>query len=456
MSTTDYRPLLFIIAGLLIVQASFGVCVQDDAYISFRYARNLAEGVGLVFNPGEPVEGYTNFLWTVLFAPIIGVGLDPTTPSMMLGILSCAALLWSAWEAGGRRWLAPLLVATFPGLALEGVQGLETAFFAFLVCQSIRPGRWWAVWAGLAALTRPEGYAVFGIIWLTRPSMRAGLLFSALSVPHLLFRIGYYGDIVPNTFHAKAGDPALLQGSAVSRGLNYLWGIVTAAAPLLAGAMAALGRRGEDEDRSVLLPAGALCLFFGVYILVVGGDFKGTGRFVIPILGPLALLAQAALWDPSRLRLGVGLLALVWSVPGFQKMSAFAQVRGDALPRIRAAGICLGDFAPADALVATHAIGLVPYYSGLETIDMWGLTDATIARADVGGLGQGTPGHERHDYAYVLTRAPDLILPGRELVTDAPLALAPPGVFGPDFDALYEPGTVPCADGLYLNLWRRR
>ena len=130
MSTTDYRPLLFIIAGLLIVQASFGVCVQDDAYISFRYARNLAEGAGLVFNPGEPVEGYTNFLWTVLFAPIIGVGLDPTTPSMMLGILSCAALLWSAWEAGGRRWLAPLLVATFPGLALEGVQGLETAFFA--------------------------------------------------------------------------------------------------------------------------------------------------------------------------------------------------------------------------------------------------------------------------------------------------------------------------------------
>lgn len=73
-----------------------------------------------------------------------------------------------------------------------------------------------------------------------------------------------------------------------------------------------------------------------------------------------------------------------------------------------------------------------------------------------GGLGQGTPSHERHDDAYVLTRVPDPILPGRELVTDSPLALAPPGVSGPDFDTLYESGTVPCADDLHLNLWRRR
>ncbi|RKX21336.1 MAG: hypothetical protein DRP51_04400, partial [Candidatus Zixiibacteriota bacterium] len=36
----------------------------DDAFITFRYAENLADGYGLVFNPGgEPVEGYSNFLW---------------------------------------------------------------------------------------------------------------------------------------------------------------------------------------------------------------------------------------------------------------------------------------------------------------------------------------------------------------------------------------------------------
>ena len=49
----------------------------DDAFISFRYARNLAEGHGLVWNPGEAVEGYTNFLWVVLMAAGIGAGAEP-------------------------------------------------------------------------------------------------------------------------------------------------------------------------------------------------------------------------------------------------------------------------------------------------------------------------------------------------------------------------------------------
>ena len=64
-------PLLWICAALLAVEASYGLCPQDDAFISFRYAANLARGDGLVFNPGmPPVEGYTNFLWTVLFCAL--------------------------------------------------------------------------------------------------------------------------------------------------------------------------------------------------------------------------------------------------------------------------------------------------------------------------------------------------------------------------------------------------
>ena len=40
---------------------------EDDAFISFRYARNLVDGQGLVFNPGEKVEGYSNFGWVLAF-----------------------------------------------------------------------------------------------------------------------------------------------------------------------------------------------------------------------------------------------------------------------------------------------------------------------------------------------------------------------------------------------------
>ena len=57
----------------------------DDAYISFRYARNLADGLGLVYNAGERIEGYTNFLWTVLLAGGIELGIDPHVTSKVLG-----------------------------------------------------------------------------------------------------------------------------------------------------------------------------------------------------------------------------------------------------------------------------------------------------------------------------------------------------------------------------------
>ena len=54
--------------------------VTDDAYISFRYARHLGAGHGLVWNPGEaPVEGFTNLLLVILVAPFTRLGLDPRT-----------------------------------------------------------------------------------------------------------------------------------------------------------------------------------------------------------------------------------------------------------------------------------------------------------------------------------------------------------------------------------------
>ena len=53
---------------LISVASSYGICTQDDAFISFRYAKNLSEGTGLVYNAGEYVEGYSNFLWTLFLA----------------------------------------------------------------------------------------------------------------------------------------------------------------------------------------------------------------------------------------------------------------------------------------------------------------------------------------------------------------------------------------------------
>ena len=79
-------PWLLLLAWL----TSVAWFLTDDAFISFRYVRNLLEGHGLVFNPGEYVEGYTNFLWVVVLAIPHWLGVDPIGFSFATG-LACFA-----------------------------------------------------------------------------------------------------------------------------------------------------------------------------------------------------------------------------------------------------------------------------------------------------------------------------------------------------------------------------
>ena len=87
-----------LLALTLVHMLQYGACVQDDAFISFRYAANLLDGHGLVYNPGERVEGYTNFLWTVLMAAAMGAGANPVLASVVGGMASAAALAWGGYR----------------------------------------------------------------------------------------------------------------------------------------------------------------------------------------------------------------------------------------------------------------------------------------------------------------------------------------------------------------------
>src|SRR5262245_28040122 len=140
--------------------------VTDDAFISFVYSRNLAEHGQLVFNVGEkPVEGYTNFLWTVLLGGLLKLGFLPEVMSRVLGtgfgiatffVLAGlsrrvrgsgeasgasrgasreavpsgmpASIDWAVWDA-----LPALILAGVPGYACWSSGGLETQMFTFLV-----------------------------------------------------------------------------------------------------------------------------------------------------------------------------------------------------------------------------------------------------------------------------------------------------------------------------------
>ena len=96
------------VAPLIATRLGFGLV--DDAYISLRYAANWAGGRGLVFNPGERVEGYTNFLWVLIEAAAIRLGADPEAALTVAGFAALAML------AGGVAWL--VAAHTLPGRPL--------------------------------------------------------------------------------------------------------------------------------------------------------------------------------------------------------------------------------------------------------------------------------------------------------------------------------------------------
>src|SRR5512143_2971066 len=134
-------PAVFLLlAHSLFYWYALGGDAVDDAYISFRYAQNAILGHGLVFNPGERVEGFTNFLWTALMIPLEGAGIDVGRASMILGAFFALTVMWLTLQFAkivdarpGAAGLAVILLAVDGTFALWAVSGLETAMFAFLV-----------------------------------------------------------------------------------------------------------------------------------------------------------------------------------------------------------------------------------------------------------------------------------------------------------------------------------
>src|SRR5262249_43659426 len=126
------------VLALAIHMAVFAGASVDDAYISYVYARNLAQGHGLRYDPAGPaVEGYSNFLWTLLHVPATLVP-DPIILSKVLGALILVATLFAAHrgvhqmapEDRAAPWLAVLFLAASPAWVYWHFTGLETPLVA--------------------------------------------------------------------------------------------------------------------------------------------------------------------------------------------------------------------------------------------------------------------------------------------------------------------------------------
>lgn len=312
--------------------------VTDDAFISYRYARNLVLGHGLRYNPGEspPVEGYSNFLWVLLCAlfELVGVARggttplpDPTRGPVFVSAACGIALLCLVFDRLRRHlelplpvaWLATLTLACFPPFAVWSTSGLETMPFALLVFLTFdrlilrRNGPGWlggSIAGLLLALIRVEGIGWVVVILLAAlvadrqraqrraAYLRCGLLVVIGYLAYFVWRYAYYQSLLPNTAYAKAD----LDLPRLLRGVNYVaCHVLTFITPMLIvpGTLCALRRRGRGPA------AAALAWAFPAYAIVVTGDFMAMGRFLIPGLAFNTLLLGwllADIWQPRRAR----------------------------------------------------------------------------------------------------------------------------------------------------------
>ena len=398
---------------------------SDDAYISYRYARNLAGGQGLTFNPGERVEGYSNLLYVLLLAPAFLIARDSAIHPIAValdGLCAAAALVLfhrrlRARDGDCPAALAAFLFAAWPALWLWNASGMETALVLLLQV---------ALWAEvtrddgahrirplvavlvLLVLARADGFvgAGIGVLFLAlrrdRARARAGALAVALSTAALVvWRLAYYGHPLPNTYYAKVSGPlaariadAIRQLADLALDAGLLPYLVVLAAAAVAGARA---------RRLAFEPLFAAC-WIG-YWIYVGGDVFGE-RFLL-VLVPLGA-AVLARWAAEGRR--------VLAAGGFIAALAFQLVPLAADRRFRYAGakydrwIELGRFLGRPEhrgqTIAVDAAGKIPYYSHLPAIDMLGLTDAHIGHRPAATFDVG---HSKHDAAYVLGRRPDLM-----------------------------------------------
>jgi len=454
----DRKPALVTAAQLVILAASAAhICIVgyrvDDGFISFRYADHLAQGHGLVYNVGERVEGYTNFLWVVLLAAVKwaapGVALSLVaqiagTAATLLTIILIFRFSAAVSQGYAVGLLAGAFVAANSSVAAWSGSGLETSLFMLFVfagtaCYASyrRTGRH-LLWSGgllaLAALTRPDGVLLFAATAAAvallefrrdglQPAIRFAAAFLAIFVPYFVARSIYFGDLFPNTAYAKVGFGV----SQLTRGARYVWSyVVQYGVPLwIAPVLLYLWRSREDW---LWYFSGLIALYLS-YIVYVGGDGLAFHRFIVHVAPLIYFVAAAALVDVYRrdiaprtsggVRAGVGAVAIA-AMLAFSARTALTPVvqperarwfepqSGLWFPnagrdhtyvwfdtyfidRLAIASRYLQEHAPRGSVVAATPAGAIGYYMDHDVIDMLGLTDKHIARApDTGQNGRGS------------------------------------------------------------------
>lgn len=434
----DYSLLLpaFLMYALLAHHLNF---VQDDAFITFRYAANFLEGHGLVFNIGERVEGYTNFGWLIYLILWGRLGFEIAAVAKITGFILGAATIFLYFliarrllsdEPGWVSVAVVYLMAANQSLAYWSPAGLETAAFSFCVAAALYlfliSNRLLTVALIWATLLRPEGIligaslVVIEIVHTRRWfvfSLKCVLTAVAMLLPYWVFKMTYYGSLLPNSFYAKTGFDV----TQVWNGLEYAGTFFLHYGFFGIGFLVPLILRRRCAARMTVLIS--LAAIYTLYIVLIGGDVLKVHRFFIPILGVVAILsvrAVALLTRPLRPQLRhvllpvvlLGMVAYTLLVPN-EYVATYNQREKGFIHKMKDQAAALKAADSSRFSVALSTIGVFGYEL-LEhrIIDMLGLTDSTIARhpqTPIAGI-TSTWKEGKYNSDYLLQRAPDYVL----------------------------------------------
>lgn len=418
--------------GVLGLCSSF---VTDDALITLRYGRMLAEGHGLRFNAdGPPVEGYSNFSHVILGALATRLGVGPLEVVRFVNWLALPGLIWlvhaHSRALGCGRILAALAagtVAVHPALAYWTASGLETTSYAFLLLWGVHlvetGQRRWAAGAVFlaAALTRPEAPAIvlaLPFVLYMHAYLRAeddesqlrtvwrrhGAWISSFAIAYavyFLWRWTYFDQLLPNSVMFKA---------RASVGGQLLREFMYQSLPLVLLALLYPARR--LGTRGVMLAA--IPIVYAVILYDAANSVAYLHRFFLPAFVCLVILAAGAaryrMIDPGRLGLAPAVAALVFAAgwdlshpesglvrtaDRVDEMSARARSRVELAE-------WLHDNLGAEQTIAMGDIGIVSYVLDNHFIDTFGLNDPDFIREHTG--------ERRPHVRSALRRKPDAII----------------------------------------------
>ena len=471
MNKKQERIFLIIVSGIYLIWASGFIyrnsyiaidgqryfSLFDDAMISMRYAWNFAHGLGLVWNAGERVEGYTNLFMTLIMS-LASLFLDKAFAPLAVQIFAIPTILGAAFLTraialsitdGNQHQeiiglLAFICTLFYYPLSYWALVGMETGLLTLLILATVLFALRWlktdrtsdlmgmAITAGLAYLTRDDALIPVAIIfafialetWINKRNKQeffqifyAGMIVTLFFIGHTVFRFVYYGEFLPNTYALKLGNFSL--HIRLIGGSRFVIPFLEQSA--LAILLAALGLVIEfNRVKAFLFSFLIAALGYQIY---VGGDPWPLWRilspampmvFILAILGALGLfqgwawLARHKIFIPTLTTiLAFASLALT-NLPFLYNDLLIYPTAASTASRVNTdTAIAIDALTSPNASIGVIWAGTAPYYADRYGIDFLGKSDKYIAslKPDISGAVSwsgmiSVPGHNKYDLNY--------------------------------------------------------